>query len=281
MHIPKGNQFMLLSSFFVALISLGVKLLSHIPAVEILFFNSLGALLVSFAMLRYRRLAIWSRNSNMLLMRGVVGTLGVILYFFTLQHIPLPSAMTLHNTAPIFSALIGIFMVQEPVSPRQWLFFGLSFVGIILINGFSLTATSWYVCGGLAGAFFRGLANSIIRKIEHKEDPLVVTFYAYLVTVPTTGAYLFYHFVNPPIQDWIGLSAISLLGYIAHYYAVKAYQIGPLAPVAATAYMAIIYALLFSYLFLNESLPPLKLLGLGLVLLGVLLNVLLRQKKVT
>ena len=279
MRIPKGNQFMMLSSFFVALISLGVKLLSHIPAVEILFFNSLGALLISFTMLRYRRLTIWSKNSNLLLVRGVVGTLGVILYFFTLQHIPLPSAMTLHNTAPIFSAIIGIFMIKEPVSPRQWLFFGLSFVGIVLINGFSLTATSWYVCSGLAGAFFRGLANSIIRKIERKEDPLVVTFYAYLVTVPTTGAYLLYHFVDLQAQDWMVLSAISLLGYVAHYYAVKAYQLGPLAPVAATAYMAVIYALLFSYLFLDESLPHLKLLGLVLVLLGVLLSVFLRPKQ--
>ncbi|MHA7877837.1 MAG: DMT family transporter [Bacteroidota bacterium] len=279
MRISRGSQYMMMSSFFVALISLGVKLLVHIPAIEILFFNSLGALVAGFATLKYRQLPIWGYKPSLLLMRGIVGTLGVILYFFTLQHIPLPSAMTLHNTAPIFAAFIGVFMVQEPVHLRQWLFFILSFVGIILINGFSITATSWYICSGLAGAFFRGLANSIVRKIEHKEHPLVVTFYAYLVTVPLAGAYLLYHFVTPQIQDWIILSAISLLGYMAHYYAVKAYQLGPLAPVAATAYSAVIFALLFSYLFLDEALPHLKLLGVGLVLLGVLFNVFFRKKE--
>jgi len=271
---------MMLSAFFVALISLGVKRLSHIPAIEILFFNSLGALVVSFTTLRHRRIPIWGQNRSLLLARGIAGTLGVTLYFFTLQHISLPSAITLHYTAPIFAALIGIFMVQEPVRLQQWLFFTLSFAGIILINGFSLTETSWYVFSGLAGAFFRGLSNSIVRKIEHTEHPLVVTFYSYLATLPLTGTYLLYDFVKLQIQDWMILGTISVLGYIAHYYTVKAYQLGPVAPVAATAYIAVIYAMLFSYLFLDESLPTPTLLGVGLILLGVLLTIFSRQKKV-
>jgi len=51
------------------------------------------------------------------------------------------------------------------------------------------------------------------------------------------------------------------------------------APVAATAYITIIYAILFSYLFLGEALPHLKLLGVALVLLGVLLNLFFWQRK--
>ncbi len=270
---------MMLSAFLTALISLGVKRLSHIPAVEVLFFNALGALVVSFTTLRYRQIPIWGQNRGLLFTRGIVGTLGVALYFFTLQHISLPSAMTLHYTAPIFAALIGIVMVQEPVRLQQWLFFALSFAGIILINGFSLTEASWYVFSGLAGAFFRGLSNSIVRKIEHTEHPLVVTFYSYLATVPLTGAYLLYNFVRLQIQDWMLLGIISALGYIAHYYTVKAYQLGPVAPVAATAYIAVIYALLLSYLFLDETLSASTLLGVGLILLGVLRNVFSRHKK--
>jgi drug/metabolite transporter (DMT)-like permease len=279
MRIPRGSQFMMLSAFFVALISLGVKQLSHIPAVEILFFNALGAMVVSFIMLRYHQIPIWGQKRSLLLARGIVGTLGVTLYFFTLQHMALPSAITLHYTAPIFAALIGIFMVQEPVSLKQWLFFALSFSGIVLINGFSMTEASWYVFSGLTGAFFRGLSNSIVRKIEHTEHPLVVTFYSYLATVPLTGTYLLYDFVKLQMQDWMILGAISALGYVAHYYAVKAYQLGPVAPVAATAYVAVIYAILFSYLFLDEKIPAPTLLGVSFILLGVLLTIFSRKKQ--
>jgi drug/metabolite transporter (DMT)-like permease len=279
MRIPRSSQFIMLSAFFVALTSLCVKLLIQIPAVEILFFNSVGALVASFAALRYHRIAIWGQHRRLLFTRGIVGTLGVTLYFFTLQHIALPSAITLHYTAPIFATLIGIFMLEEPVSPQQWLFFVLSFAGVVLINGFALTDVSWYVFSGLAGAFFRGLSSSIVRRIEHKEHPLVVTFYSYLVTVPLAGTYVLYNFVKPQSQDWIILATISGLSYIAHYYAVKAYQLGPVASVSATAYIAIIYALLFSYLFLDEALPQLKLVGVGLVLLGVVFNIFFTGKK--
>ena len=279
MRIPRSSQFIMLSAFFVALTSLCVKLLIQIPAVEILFFNSVGALVASFATLRYRRIVIWGQHRRLLFTRGIVGTLGVTLYFFTLQHIALPSAITLHYTAPIFATLIGIFMLEEPVSPQQWLFFVLSFAGVVLINGFALTDVSWYVFSGLAGAFFRGLSSSIVRRIEHKEHPLVVTFYSYLVTVPLAGTYVLYNFVKPQSQDWIILATISGLSYIAHYYAVKAYQLGPVASVSATAYIAIIYALLFSYLFLDEALPQLKLVGVGLVLLGVVFNIFFTGKK--
>jgi drug/metabolite transporter (DMT)-like permease len=279
MSIPKGSQFMMLSAFFVALISLGVKLLHQIPAVEVLFFNALGALAASFGTLLYRRIPVWGNNHKLLLTRGIVGTLGVTLYFFTLQNISLPSAVTLHYTAPIFAAIIGVFLVKEPINSQQWLFLALSFAGVVLINGFSLTEASWYVFSGLTGAFFRGLSNTIVRKIEHMEHPLVVTFYAYLVTVPLAGVYMLYDFVMPQAQDWIILGAISVLGYISHYYAVKAYQTGPVAPVAATAYVAIVYALLFSYLFLGEVFHQLKLIGIALVLLGVLLNLFYRQRK--
>ncbi len=270
---------MMLSAFFVALIGLGVKLLRQIPAVEVLFFNALGALVVSFSTLRYRQIPIWGQNHTLLLARGIVGTLGVTLYFFTLQNISLPSAVTLHYTSPIFAALIGILLVKEPIHLQQWLFLALSFAGVTLINGFSLTEASWYVFSGLTGAFFRGLSNSIVRKIEHMEHPLVVTFYAYLVTVPLAGTYMLYNFVVPQAQDWIILGVISVLGYIAHYYAVKAYQLGPVASVSATAYVAIIYALLFSYLFLGEAFPPLKLIGVTLVLMGVLLNLFYQQRR--
>ncbi len=158
-------------------------------------------------------------------------------------------------------------------------FFALSFAGIVLINGFSLTGASWYILSGVVGAFLGGLSYNLTRKIKHQEHPLVVAFYSYVVTIPLAGAYLLYNFVALQAQDVLMLSIISVLGYAAHYYSIKAYQRGPIATVSATAYVTVVYALLFGQLFLGETLPSLKLLGLGLVLLGVLLHIFYQQKK--
>ena len=122
MRISSGSQFMLLSGFFSALVNLEVKLLRHIPAVEVIFFNALFALLASVTILHYRQRSVWGQNHGLLLAQGVAGTLGITLYFFTLQHMPLPSAVVLRLTAPIFAAGIGIFIAKEAVRLSQCFF---------------------------------------------------------------------------------------------------------------------------------------------------------------
>ena len=273
MQISSGSRFMLFSCFFASLAHLGVKWLRHIPTVEVIFFNALFALLASVVTLRYRQRSVWGKNHGLLLAQGVAGTLGITLYFFTLQHMPLPSAVTLNLTAPIFAAAIGTFIAKEALRLSQYFYFALSFAGVVLINGFALTEASWYTFSGLVGALFGGLTSNLTRKIRHQEHPLVVAVYSYVVTIPLTGVYLLHNFVAPQPQDVLMLSMISVLGYMAHYYSIKAYQQGPIATVSATSYITVAYALLFSYLFLGEGLPCLKLLGLGLVLLGVLLHI--------
>ena len=270
---------MLLSCFFFSLAHLGFKWLRDIPAVEVVFFNALLALLASVAILRHRQRSVWGKNHRLLLAQGVADTLGITLYFFTLQHMPLPSAVTLSLTAPIFAAVIGTFIAKEALRLSQCFYFALSFAGVVLINGFALTEASWYTFSGLVGALFGGLTSNLTRKIRHQEHPLVVAIYSYIVTIPMIGAYLLHNFVALQAQDVIMLSMISVLNYMAHYYTIKAYQQGPIATVSATSYITVAYALLFGYLFLGEALPYLKLLGLGLVVLGVLLHTVHRPKK--
>lgn len=122
MRIPSGSQFMLMSGFFSSLVNLEVKLLSHIPAVEVIFFNALLALLFSVVTLRYHQLSVWGKNHGLLLAQGVAGTIGITLYFSTLQQMALPNAVILRLTAPIFAAVMGIFIAKEAVRLPQWFF---------------------------------------------------------------------------------------------------------------------------------------------------------------
>jgi len=280
MPISKGSQYMMLSVFFNALVGLTVKLLSHVPAIEIVLGLSLLSLVANYVTLRYHQISIWGHNPRLLAARGLTSTLGVVFYFITIQGLPLPSALVLRYTAPIFTALMGVLMLQETVRVQQWCFFGLSFLGIVLINGFVLEETSWYVLLGLGSAVLKGLANGLIRKIEHEEHPQVVTFYGYLAGLPLIGMCYLQQPVALQGQDLLLLGCASLLGYLAHYNTVKAFQLGPIAPISAISYLAVVYALLFNYLFLNEALSWMKLLGIALVLLGVLLNVSYKYKGV-
>ena len=281
MRIPKGSQFMLLSIFFVSLVSVGVKFLHRISAYEIIFFKSAIALTITIASLSYQQTSIGGKSRALLLARGTTNALQVLLYFVTVQHIPLPTAFTIRQTTPIFTAVLGVLVVKEPLSLRQLAFFALSFTGIVLINGFVLTETSWYISIGLISALTGAFSYIFVSKMQHQEHPLTIAVYGYLMSILLTVPYLAHHFVVPRWHEALILVLISMLGYLAQYYSIKAYQYGPVALVSASYYAGVVYTLLFSYLFFGETLPLLKFMGLAMVLVGVLLNLFYGHKKIS
>ena len=270
---------MLVSIFFVSLVSVGVKFIHRLSIYEIVFYKSAVALVITIGALLHQQIPIWGKSRGLLLARGATNALQIILYFVTVQHIPLPTAFTIRQITPIFTALLGVIVVKESLSLRQLIFFAISFAGIVLLNGFVVTDASWYIFVGLISALVGAISYVLVSKMKDKEHPLVIAVYGYLMSIFLTVPYLVNDFVIPQWHEALIIIGISILGYLVQYYSIKAYQYGPVALVSASYYAGVVYTLIFSYLFFGEVLPPVKFLGLALVLLGVLLNIFYGQKR--
>ncbi|MEQ9231986.1 MAG: GRP family sugar transporter, partial [Cyclobacteriaceae bacterium] len=136
MKISKGVIYMLIATFTFALMNVFVKAVPHIPAVEIILFRSVISLVISVALLRQQSVSIWGKNKPILIARGVAGAIALLIFFQLLQEIPLAAASSLAYLAPIFTTIIGIFIVKERIKPIQWIFFLISFGGVLMIQGF-------------------------------------------------------------------------------------------------------------------------------------------------
>lgn len=265
---------MLLATFFFSLMNVFVKMVPNIPAVEIVFFRSVVSLVLSYFFLARQRVSVWGNNKKILLFRGMSGSVALILYFTTLQYIPLASAVTIQFLSPIFTSILGIFIVRENVKPLQWLFFLLAFAGVIMVQGFDPRITTFYLVIGVVSAFFSGLAYNFIRKLKHTEHPLVIVFYFPLVTLPITGIYSAFDWVQPVgWEQWALLLLIGIFTQIAQYFMTKAYQSEELSKIASLKYLGIIYALGFGWVFFNETFNLLTYFGMTIVLVGVVLNI--------
>lgn len=275
MILSKGIRYMLLATFFFSSMNVCVKLIPHIPAVEIVFFRSLISLVLSYSLLKAenKNHNIWGNNPLFLVLRGVAGSIALILYFKTLQGIPLASAVTIQFLAPIFTAIIGIFIVKEYVKPLQWLFFLLAFAGVLVIQGFDTRISSFYLVMGLAASISSGFAHNFIRKMNTSEHPLVIVFYFPLVTLPVTGILSIFNFKMPTGTDWLILLAVGVLTQIAQVLMTKAIQLEELSKIASLRYISIIYALIYGFLIFGENFNFLTYLGMALTLLGVILNI--------
>ena len=264
---------MLLAGMFFALMQVMVKFLPHIPAVEIVFFRSLFSLIFTYFLLRKKHLPIFGNNKKLLVMRGISGSIGLILFFVTLQHIPLASAVTIQYLSPVFTTLLGIFLVKEKVRPMQFLYFGLAFLGVMIIEGFDPRISTFYLVIGITSAFFSGLAYNIIRRLRNTEHPLIIVFYFPLVTLPIAFIYCIFHWVQPAGLDWLILLCVGIFTQFAQYYMTMAYQNARLSKIASLNYLGIVYALGFGFIFFNESFNLLTYFGMTLVLSGVILNI--------
>ena len=192
-----GIRYMLLATLFFSLMNVFVKLLPNIPAVEIVFFRSVVSLVLSVFFLTIQKVNVWGNNKRRLLARGVCGAVALIMYFTTIQLMPLASAATIQFLSPVFSSILGIYIVKEKVHPRQWFFYLIAFAGVIMVKGFDPRITPILFLVGIVAALLSGLAYNFIRKLNTTEHPLVIVFYFPLVTLPITGIICLFGWVQP------------------------------------------------------------------------------------
>jgi drug/metabolite transporter (DMT)-like permease len=264
---------MLLAGMFFALMQVLVKFVPHLPVIEIIFFRSLFSLGFTYVILKKNRVALFGNNKKLLVMRGVSGSIGLVLFFYTLQHIPLASAVTIQYLSPVFTTILGVFLVKEKVRPIQFLYFAIAFGGILVIEGFDPRISPVFLLIGVTSAFFSGLAYNIIRKLKNTEHPLVIVFYFPLVTLPIASVFCIIYWEWPSGWDWVILLGVGIFTQLAQYYMTMAYQNAKLSKIASLNYIGILYALGFGFVFFDERFNLLTYSGMALVLAGVILNI--------
>lgn len=272
--MSKGLRFMLVAIFFFASMNILIKIVPRIGPVEIVFFRSIVSFIISFVTLKKLKISLWGTNKKWLIIRGIAGSIGLLLFFSTIKEMPLGSAVAIQYLSPIFTSLLGIFIVKERVYSIQWLFFLISFLGVILIQGFDPRVTQLQLVVGISSALASGMAYNSIRKLKLSEHPLVIIFYFPLITIPITGTFLiFTGWTTPNLYELGILITIGLATQFAQYFMTKAYQLEDLSKVSSIQYIGIVIALLFGFLFFDETYTLKSFTGILIVLIGVILNV--------
>lgn len=269
----KGIRHMLVAGVFFSLMNIGVKYLDHIPAIEIVFFRSLVTLIISYFMIKRLKLSFLGKNKPILFLRGLFGAIALTMYFTALQELPnFASAVTLMQLSPIFTAIVGIFILKEHVKIPQWFFFLIAFGGVALIKGFDPDLELSYFLIAIGAAFVSALAYNMVRKLKDTDHPLVVVFYFPLVALPFAGIVSFFNWVQPSFTDVFILIGIGIFTQIAQVNMTKALQLEEVAKVSVVRYLTVVYAIFIGWGFFDESYTWITIAGIALVVLGVLLN---------
>ncbi|MDC3029941.1 DMT family transporter [Flavobacteriales bacterium] len=270
--MKKGIFYMLGSTLAFALMQICVKYLPHIPTYELILFRSIISIVLSVAILQKLGIPLLGNNKKVLMMRGIFGTTALLLFFYTLQNIPLASAVTLQYLSPIFTALFTAIFLKEKMQIKQWLYFGISFAGVALMKGFDERISLTFMIIGICSAMFSGMAYTCIRQLKDTEHPLVVVLYFPLVAIPIMSVLSYLNWVAPQGKDWFYLFLMGVFTQIAQILMTKGIQTSVANKMISLKYLGTIYALAIGYLLFGESYGIMSLLGITMVIAGVVLN---------
>ena len=278
--ISEGVTNMLLATLAFAVMNVFVKQLNRIPAMEIVFFRCLVSAAICFVGIARARVD-WKGNNNALLIaRGSFGTFALFTFFVTLQNIPLATAVTIVYLSPIFTALIGVFVLGERVRAVQWFSYAMAFAGVVVIKGFDASVPTLFLVTGVASAICSGVAYNLVRRLKEQEHPLVVVLHFQLVGVIAGFLFTLFNWVAPAnAWEWFCLLMCGLLTQIGQTCLTKALQSERVAYVSILNYTGLIYALAFGVFIFGEIYPAQTLAGITLVVLGVVLSVIYGQRK--
>jgi drug/metabolite transporter (DMT)-like permease len=263
---------MLLSTLSFAAMNICIKKLDAVPDMEQVFFRCFVSMLLCLYLIQRQKLDWKGSNRALLIARGTFGTIAVYTFFVTLHHLPLGTAVTIQYLSPIFTTVIAIFLLRESVKPLQWLFFILSFAGVLVIKGFDSRVSLLMLAIGIVSALASGFAYNMVRSLKEKEPTMVVVLHFQIIGAITGLAFTFFNWRTPRGAEWFYLIMIGVLTQIGQVNLTKALQLEKIAHVSIFNYLGIIYALIFGFTFFGERYDWFSMLGIILVIAGVLFN---------
>lgn len=176
----------------------------------------------------------------------------------------------------ITSYIIGRFMIGEKITPIKLLSLLLAFTGMAFVYS---GATLIFSAFGLIMAALNGIASggevSSSKKLTKDYESITPIYYSWVVILLThlPLSLLFGETQHIPVFDvaWGAMLAYSLAGLLSFWLVVEGYKhidasIGGLIGLAE-----IVWALLFGVWLFNESVGPLMIIGVVLVLLAGML----------
>ena len=247
-------------------------------------------LLVPFAMMM--KISLRPLRWRQTLMRTVLITIAMILYFGSLPIISVAEAAASLFTSPIFVLLFTALIYKEAIGWRRITAVAIGTLGVIIVlrpggNGFQLLQ----LMPVAAGAFY-ALSSMVTRRWCADENPIRMVC-VYQLLIGSIGGASAYYFGIMPVSDslfetapffftswqpmefmaWVWMFLQAFLSVIALVLLTKGYQSADTSYVAIFEYSLLIFASIWTYILWGTNLPLSSFIGFAMIAVsGVIIS---------
>jgi drug/metabolite transporter (DMT)-like permease len=276
---------MLVAGFLFAAMGIFVKMGSeHFSAAELAFYRSFFTLVAVLLVVRVaRKGSLKSPHMVNHVMRGVVGAVSLLGYFYAITRLPLATAQTLNYTSPLFLAIGTTVVMGERFSAWLLVAIGLGFGGVAMLlqPNFEEGKEGAAVIGLLSGVF-AAWAYLSVRTLGRLGEPdwRVVFWFGVTASVICAGWQLATSTFHALRWDnaWI-LLAMGACGTVAQLAMTRAYRTGNTLVVGAFSYSTIVFATVATIVLWNDRLTASEWGGMAVIVASGIVAMRMEKKE--
>ena len=259
---------MFISVCAFSVMDLIVKWSEDYPVGQVLFFRGLcGIIPIIFLIPKDRYFDFYKTNRAFLhFKRCFAGLIAIVAIFIALRNLPLATVVSVTFAAPIFTTIFSIFFLNEKVGIYRWMAVLVGFVGIIIISEPGYSSLNIYYLYPIIFCIGLSYVAIAIRQLSSTEPVwLIGLFFSISILIISFFSLFEQVWILPNLKDLFLLSMIGILGGLANLWLTQSYKFSEVSLVTPLKYLALVFAIIFGYLFWDE-IPSIKtLVGSSLV----------------
>ncbi|ACR13437.1 integral membrane protein, DUF6 [Teredinibacter turnerae T7901] len=267
-------MFVLLACLCFSVMAVCVRKIStQLPLAELGFFRSIIPTIIVAAMIMQSRGAFFPAPRKPLLIRGVLGTGGLLCFFHATQHLPLSVSGILVWCTPVVTYVVARVFLKERLGLATLLWLGVALFGLTIIftpvwlSEFSGdVAVHRYNLAdfgiGLLGTLCAGAVFVAIRSAasNHNNNSIVLSFSVTASLI--TGVWMGFSYQQPTANEWGILLLMGIAGTLAQLALTEAYRNAPAALVSSMSLMQAPITIIWGVFLFAEQLSGYHLLGI-------------------
>ncbi|MBK19597.1 MAG: hypothetical protein CMM52_12255 [Rhodospirillaceae bacterium] len=253
-------------------VPIAVRLLHHIPAIELVFFRNLIGLVILLGIIAWRGVRFWQTNRlGFHLQRNFLNFAGMWMWFAGLAFLPIAKAVALHFTVPLMVVVLAVFFLRERPGFVRIACTLIGFGGVLVIlrpGAVPIGPAAFLVLGSALS--YAGVAI-YTRSLGKTDHPTTTTFYYQFnltvfagismligwimaVKFPGTGVPLsWFDWVTPNLADVPALLLLAISGTVAPYCLVRAFVHTEATIVEPIEYLRLPITAGIAYLVFNQT----------------------------
>jgi len=251
-----------------------IKLLSgSYPLHQVMVFRSVTAVpvLALLVMLDGGLRTLVTPGLGRMLARAFILFWAYFAYYLALAALPLATTVALYFSAPLFITILSVLFLGERAGPRRWLAVAAGFAGVLVILRPGGALFDWAAVLALASGLAYAGGMILARRLGPTETAAALSFWSNAVFLTMALAlalafgggdfaatghpsleFLVRGWVRPTAGDALLMAATGLIAAIGIVLLTQAYRIAEASLVAPFEYTAMIWGVLYGWIFWRD-----------------------------